>query len=118
MKSTVAFLIAVCVFVPGLETAPRQNSGDQMERCAEVKQAIDSSLKIKPGTTRREVAKQFQEDGGANAREQTRYTYKKCMYIRINISFKPAAPRNSLEFSADDVVTKVSKPYLAYPTMD
>jgi hypothetical protein len=118
MRSAIIVLIIVYGFVLVLDSAPHQSRGSQLDTCGQVKQALDDSLQIQVGMTRREVEKQFKEDGGVTTREQTRYIYKKCMYIQIEIRFKLAAPLNSLNFSPDDTVTTVSKPYLAYPATD
>jgi hypothetical protein len=118
MRPAIILLIIVCGFVPVSEPTPHQSRGSQFDTCGEVRQALDDSLQIHIGTTRREVEKRFKEDGGATTREQTRYIFKKCAYIQIEIYFKLAAPRNSLNFSPNDIVIKVSKPYLAYPAAD
>jgi hypothetical protein len=108
----------VCSFVPALDLAPHQSRGSHTDTCGQVKRALDDSLQIKTGMTRREVEKQFEDDGGIQAREQTRYVSKKCPYIQVEIHFKLIASNNSLDFSPDDIVAKVSKPYLAYLAVD
>lgn len=115
--TTVVFMMVIGLFSE-LASAPRQIPTSPSNPCPEVRQAIDDSLKIKPGMTRQEVEKLFEEDGGATTRGQTRYLYKPCMYIQIEITFKLATPRNSLDPSPNDTVIKASEPYLAYPTMD
>jgi hypothetical protein len=111
-------LILVCSFASATHPASRQNPSPSVGQCAEIKQALDDSLQIKPGMARREVERQFKEEGGAQTRQQTRYIYKKCIYIQIEISFNLAVPRDSFDFSPNDTVSKVSKAYLAYPTVD
>jgi len=49
-----------------------------------------------------------------------RYTYKKCGFIKVDIDFSLARKYEAGKDveSPDDVITKVSRPYLDYPTMD
>jgi hypothetical protein len=112
------FLVMICGFVTVTQSVPRQNPNAQVDRCVEIRQALDDYLQIKVGMTRREVEKQFKEDGGMQVRGQTRYVYKKCAYVQVEISFKLADSRKTVESSPDDIVTKVSKPYLAYMAVD
>jgi len=118
MRSVAMLLVMICGFVAVTHSVPRQNPNAQADRCGEFRQALDDYLQIKAGMTRREVQKQFKEDGGIQVRGQTRYVYKKCAYVQVEITFKLAEPGKPVESSPDDIVTKVSKPYLAYTTMD
>jgi hypothetical protein len=68
--------------------------------------------------TRREVEKHFKLDGGMQVRQETRYMYLGCYYIRVDVEFDLAAPTGRVEDSPNDVVSRVSRPYVAYPTMD
>jgi hypothetical protein len=86
--------------------------------CAFVQDALRDSQKIEVGATRREIEQQWTADGGMQFREETRYLYRSCEYIRVDIKFKLNNPPDGFEFSPDDIVAEVSKPYLAYPTAD
>ena len=71
---------------------------------------------IKVGTTRREVMKVLQEDkGGWQAYEQRssyRYQNPACDSIKVDVSFKLARSSKTNTNYMDDIVTKVSHPYL------
>ena len=73
---------------------------------------------IRVGMKRRDVEKDFDVDGGMQFRSETRYMYPKCHDIRIDVDFQPAPRTDPLEFSPDDIVTKVSRPYLAFRNKD
>jgi hypothetical protein len=88
--------------------------------CQIAKDALEASRQIKPGNKRRDVEKQFEMDGGLQTAESTRYNFMKCPYIKVQIDFDLAG---ALEHgmpteSPIDIVTKVSVPYVAYPTAD
>jgi|ERR1700735_31075 len=86
--------------------------------CPMVRDALRASGNIKIGMTRREIEEHWRIDGGVQFRDETRYTYPKCGFIRVDVSFTLAAPADQVEDSPDDVVSEVSKTYLAYPTME
>ena len=119
MRTTLALIVlAACVTIifPAIASRPRQERG---ACCDVVLEALKASEQIKIGTTRREVeGRHFVHGGGAYFRDENTYLYSKCNYIAINIHFKLASPTNTATESPDDVVTKVSKPYLANPPRD
>jgi len=95
----------------------RQEHGD-LSPCSMVRQALDYSIQIKPGTTRREVEQHFLQDGGLQFAERTRYVFAKCNYIKLEIDFNLVPRRDRVLFSPEDTVSKVSRPYLDYPAKD
>jgi hypothetical protein len=97
----------------------RQDSSDKSQTsCDLIRQALEEASRIKSGMTRREVEKHFKPDGGLQARQETRYLYSKCNYIRIDIDFKVEPPSDRTESSPYDIVVKVLTPYLDNPTAD
>jgi hypothetical protein len=83
-----------------------------------VQDALVESRAIKVGMTRRDLEKHWGLDGGTSIREESRYIYLKCEYIRVDLKFRLVAPVHGMANLADDAVTEVSRPYLDYPTMD
>jgi len=118
MKSLTTTLLVLLCPVAVAKSTLHPRSDPKPECCEEIKQALDDSLAIKPGAARQEVEKLFEVDGGANTRPHTRYTYRKCIYVHLDLDFKLAPPSSSLDLSPKDTVIKTSKPYLAYPTVD
>jgi hypothetical protein len=116
---TVPFLLVAALGVLALVGAGPSPGGEGQSKCCQlVQDALQASRRIKIGETRRQLETDFREDGGAQVRDQTRYMYRRCSYIRVDVDFKLAAPVDSPADSPDDTVVKVSRPYLAYPTMD
>jgi hypothetical protein len=71
---------------------------------------------IKAGMTRQALSGSFEGDGGLQSRLHGRYAYKHCRYIKIDIEF--SSVDDGLDFSPDDKIVKVSRPYLEYPISD
>jgi hypothetical protein len=119
MKTTAtlaAILLGFFTLLPGrLDRIPGEK---QPHSCEVIQDAIRASDAIKIGTTRRELGQHWVLDGGLQVRDETRYVYSQCEHIRVDVKFKTVGPSDSIEKAWDDTVTGVSKPYLAYPTMD
>jgi len=71
---------------------------------------------IRPGMTRRDLAPLLAEDGGMQFRKQGRYVYAHCPYIKVDLEF--SVVDEDTNFSPDDKIVKVSRPYLEYPVSD
>lgn len=67
--------------------------------------------------TRRDAERYFALDGGMNWRGQTRYVYKKCDYVKVEISFEED-PSVQSDFSQKDKITNLSKLFLEFPSKD
>ncbi|HEV2315182.1 MAG TPA: hypothetical protein VGR94_07740 [Candidatus Acidoferrales bacterium] len=122
MRPAIVVVTIICGLFAATEPALRQNSVKQQGSCAVVKEALDDSLHIKVGMTRREVEKHSTLDGGlqffSTTRSTARYVYLKCEFIKLDIGFKSAVRGKQNLRSPNDIVEKVSKPYLEYPVMD
>lgn len=106
MRPTIAALILTCtLFALLAPRSPQRAAGEQ--NCTIVKEALDDSLHLKVGMTRREVEKNFRLDGGMQFFSSFRYAYSKCEYIKLDIAFKHAVPGNSIVSSPDDTVVKI-----------
>ena len=115
--------IVVGVMLLGFVSAARglwQESANPNEstECKMVRGALEAANAIKVGMTRREVDEHWAKDGGLQFPDETRYTYAKCAYIRVDVEFKSKESTDAVEFSPDDTVSEVSRPYLAYPDAD
>jgi hypothetical protein len=71
--------------------------------------------------TRRDVERNFTMDGGlqffSKSGFTTCYVYSKCEFIRITVAFNAAQSKMGSP-SPDDIVVRVSKPYLEYAAKD
>jgi hypothetical protein len=85
--------------------------------CGQIAQALEDFGHLKAGMTRRDAEQHFALDGGMNFRGQTRYVYKKCDFIGVEITFEED-PTVRNDFSQKDKITNVSKLFLEYPSKD
>jgi hypothetical protein len=60
----------------------------------------------------------FDQDGGLHAFGETRYDYRLCHSIKIDVKFKPATKTDDEPMREDDIIVEISKPYLQYPFYD
>ncbi len=117
---TLLLLLMASTLAVSPQAGSRRDIGDKSSAssCEVVERALQETRSIKSGMTRREVEKHFKLDGGVQVRHETRYMYLGCHYIRVDVEFDLAAPTDRVEDSPNDVVTRVLRPYVAYPTMD
>jgi hypothetical protein len=80
---------------------------------------------IKVGMTRDELLKVFGEEGGLSSPARRTYVYRKCPYIKVDVTFtltgRPAKDRDgrvTLNESGQDVIESISKPYLEWSIDD
>jgi hypothetical protein len=91
---------------------------DPWESCdIEAPEVLNRISEIKVGDPRSKVELNFVEDGGLQFPPQTRYLWKDCKYVKIEVEFSPGTNDWS-KFLPTDKVVKVSKPYLELPAKD
>jgi len=87
--------------------------------CSIVSQALSAVDRVKVGSSRADVEKAFEPDGGLFSREHTVYVFKRCPSIKIAIDFSLDKYVHVFASGAPtDQVVSVSKPYLEYPVRD
>ena len=124
MRPLPRLIIASCVLALSiLWYWPRIHSacaaGGESPSCSLVVDALGAAGKLKLGMLRADLEKDFDPDGGLSVQDRGTFTYRRCHYIKIDIEFKAhESEPNTYSFSPEDQVTKISKPYLAYPVSD
>jgi hypothetical protein len=118
MQKTIIFTLVVLAAM-----VATRGPAQKMKVTCDHTQWIDSVLRasaiIKPGMTRKELLTVFAEEGGISTRQWRRYRYKDCPYIKVDVEFKPVGePDGQMGESADDVIAKISTPFLEYSIMD
>jgi len=91
---------------------------DGTQDCKLIVQALEAVKKLKAGMFRADLAKDFEQDGGVSFRQQGRYLYKKCRYIKVDIEFSGRDMTTRVTPLPDDQITSISRPYLEYPLTD
>jgi hypothetical protein len=83
--------------------------------------AIVEIQTIQPGQTRKDLLKLFDYEGGLQSREANHFTYRKCLLIKVDVNFKAVGPVTKwreFEGNPNDVITRISKPYLEFGIID
>ena len=113
MRKHIVILLLLVIGTPSLQARSDVSSSAHEQ----IEQALKDFGNLKVGMTRQDVEVYFTLDGGMNWRGETRYVYHKCDLIKVKITFE-LDPKMQNDFSVHDKVTKLSKLYLEYPSMD
>ncbi|MBL7153693.1 MAG: hypothetical protein ISS79_08240 [Phycisphaerae bacterium] len=81
-----------------------------------IKECLKRVQSIRPGATRGELLDVVATEGGISNRLSRRYVYKECPYIKVDVEFK-AIGDGMLE-NDNDIITKISKPFLEWSIAD
>jgi hypothetical protein len=84
-----------------------------------VVEALTRMLTIKPGMTREALLMVFTTEGGLSTRLQRTFVSRECPYFKVDVEFKPVGrlDRDNVELS-QDVIVKISRPYLQFSIAD
>jgi hypothetical protein len=81
-----------------------------------ISKCIKRIQSVKLGDTRAELLEVCTTEGGISTRLWRRYVYRECPYIKVDVEFK--AIDNDKYEKPEDVITKISKPFLEWSIMD
>jgi hypothetical protein len=95
-----------------------QSPSESEDATKTIRHALDVIAKLKVGGTRADVERDFVPDGGLQALPASRYVYKGCGFIKIEVEFRAKSGHLSMDSSPSDRVVHISKPYLEYPVAD
>jgi hypothetical protein len=97
---------------------PKEPKGD-LEHTELVALWLREMQTIKVGMTRKQVLDVFTTEGGLSSRTWRTYVYRRCPYIKVDVEFNPVGNESDmLDERPEDVVTKISRPYLQWAIMD
>ena len=120
MSSKVLFCWLMFFVLCGSASGQQGNQEQQID--ASLTCEIDTVIRIAdalhPGMTRADVLKNFQTEGGLSARSWNHYFYKRCPYIKVDVTFVVAPGQDQFKEAATDKIATVSKPYLQFSIMD
>ena len=88
-----------------------------------ISEAIRETSAITPGMSRGDLMRVFTVEGGLSTRAQRTYVYRRCPYIKVDVEFevehlRDAQGRIPLLEADDDVIRRISRPYLAWAITD
>lgn len=116
IRLCLSMVLIICTTLPSPNLAQQANDSSC---CTVTAQALDAAQRIKKDMFRADVEKDFLLDGGLFSREQSVYTYRRCPFIKIRVSFTlDPSSKDFSQGSPRDVVQAVSLPYIDYPVRD
>jgi len=94
-------------------------AGQTETSCGWIESQLSEINNIKAGSTRADLEKLFNHDGGITELSALRYVYKKCPYIKVEVEFEDYMKfRKPGSQSPSDRIVRISKPYLEHPFLD
>jgi hypothetical protein len=108
--------------------AAGQNPAKPLVADPALTRSMDQVLKdissIQSGMTRAELLRVFTTEGGLSTRDEQRYVYRRCPYIKVMVTFRRPADADDdwggapEEERAGDIIQSISKPFLEYSITD
>lgn len=98
-------------------SARAQESLDGASLAEETARIIALVRQIRPGDLRKSLERDWRTDGGLQVPSPVRYVLKSCNNIQISVEFRQVDVTRSFD-NPDDIITRVSKPYLESPAYD
>jgi hypothetical protein len=118
MKRSSLFIIGLLLLATYSITTHGQSEQEEIHR-QWLYERYAEATSIKPGMSRADLLRAFEEDGGLQRIPATRYLLKSCNMIKIEVEFDTEYGQAYKEKpDADLKITKVSQPYLEYPHAD
>jgi len=118
MKIGILLIAGLLVIVGSQTYLPAQTANDQAHQ-QWLEERYKEATSIKPGMTRADLLKLFEEDGGLQTIPAGRYVLKSCRLIQIGVKFDTAYGVNYKPTSDENLkIVEVSKPYLERMAVD
>jgi len=128
IKPGLAILFALAVILradTAIRTTTQHGASEPVDYPEWVGRSLGEMETIKVGSTRRDLLAVFTTEGGLSTGLQRTYVYRECSMFKVDVEFqavgRPARDtegRVTLIESQDDVITKISRPYIARPISD
>ena len=97
----------------------------QKDHVAWVAEALKRMQTIKPGMTRMDLLKVFTTEGGQSTGLHRTFVSRDCPYFKIDVDFKAVGRpdrdsngRVTLVEGNQDIIVKISRPYLQFSVID
>jgi hypothetical protein len=125
--SKIALMVAASLFVLVLNVSilPAQSIQKSREQTEWIGASLKKIQTIKVGMTRADLLKVFTTEGGLSTGLNRTYVYRECPHIKVDVEFEPIGRpardtegRVSLIEADEDVIKKISKPYLEWSITD
>jgi hypothetical protein len=103
----------------------RPEAATQRDRVAWVAESLKRMQTVKPGMTRTDLLKVFTTEGGLSTGLHRTFVSRDCPYFKVDVEFKvvgrpdrDASGRVTLVEGNQDIIVKISRPYLQFSLMD
>ena len=125
--SKCALIVATPLLVLTLTASflPAQSSRRGQEHTEWVAESLKEMQTIKVGMTRADLLKVFTTEGGLSTGLNRTYVFRGCPLIKVDVEFDPVGRpardregRVTLVEENEDVIKKISKPYLDWSVLD
>lgn len=117
MKIVLLFMVGLWVLTGARPYAPQAGNDQTHQQWLEAR--YQEATSIKPGMTRADLLKLFEEAGGLQSIPASRYVLKSCSLVQIEVKF---ATKYGLEYrpvpDKELRITEVSRPYLERMAVD
>jgi hypothetical protein len=94
------------------------HASDPKSSCLIIHEVLNTLRPIHPGDTRQELLADFDEDGGLQNAIHTRYVFKRCRSIKVDVEFDVNPENKRFDSLRSDKIVRISKPYLEPPAYD
>lgn len=127
-RRRVAILLASAI-IGGATALKAESSGDQEQPCQAhmdwLTGVLDRMATIMPGRTRKALLEVFTTEGGLSTGLQRTYVSRDCPYFKVDVEFEAVGRPNrdedgrvTLVEEDQDIIVKISPPYLGNPVYD
>jgi hypothetical protein len=123
----VLLLLSMIVIVDSALVQPARSSQQRttQDRIAWVSDTLKKMETIKPGMTRFDLLKVFRTEGGLSTPLRRTFVSQDCPYFKVDVEFKAVARPDSdnasfvtLPEDNQDIIVRISKPYLQFTIAD
>lgn len=118
-KSLLVLAVFVSVIGIALEGRPHGQaaaSSPEQDHISWVSDSLKRMQTVQPGMTRADLLKVFTTEGGINTRNNRKYVSRDCLYFKVDVEFHASSP--GFDEAADDVIVKISRPYLEFQVIN
>ena len=117
-------MIALSAIVLSLTISilPAQGDRNSQEQTEWIAKSLKEMKTIKVGMIRADLLKVFVTEGGLSTPFNRTYVYRECRYVKVDVEFEPLGSRDLegrvTSETNEDVIKKISNPYLEWSVMD
>ena len=117
-----ALLSSALISLSSVQARVRQTTASQ-DHVAWVAEALKRMQTIRPGMTREDLLKVFTTEGGMFSERRRTFVSRDCPFFKVDVLFDAVAPRANggrvtFEELPQDIIVRISRPYLEFRVSD